>query len=112
MKYKSVDDITVLEFLLHNLVSILNLAVRDTDNFCIERKMKLNPLKCKEMLIHFMKYPNIIIQPFCFETTSWSMFRPLLKFLGVKIRHHLKLKDHIDYIYSKAAKRFVYLKGV
>ena len=24
-----------------------------------------------------MKYPNNIIQPFCFETTSWSMFLPL-----------------------------------
>ena len=26
----SVDDTTVLEFLLHNFISILNLAVRDT----------------------------------------------------------------------------------
>ena len=24
-----------------------------------------------------MKYPSNIIQRFCFETTSWSMFRPL-----------------------------------
>ena len=27
--------------------------------------MKLNPLKCEELLINFMKYPNNIIHPIC-----------------------------------------------
>ena len=103
MEYKSVDDITVLEFLLHNSVSILNLAVRDTHKFCIERKMKLNPLKCKEMLINFMKYSNHIIQAICIGNHQLEHVSTF-KSLGVKIRHYLKLKDHIDYIYSKAAK--------
>jgi len=58
VEYKSVDDTMVLEFLLGNSISILNLAVSDTHNFCIEHKMKSNPQKCKEMLINFMKYPN------------------------------------------------------
>ena len=64
VRAKYVDDTTVLEVLLHNSFSIWNLAVRDT-NFCIGHKMKLNPLKCKEMLVNFMKYPNNIIQPIC-----------------------------------------------
>ena len=107
MKYKGVDDTTVLELLLHNSISILNLAVtvRDTHNFFIERKMKLNPLKSKEMLINFMKYPNNIIQAICIGNHQLE-YVSTFKLLGVKIRHHLKLKDHIDYIYSKAAKRF------
>ena len=93
----------VLEFLLCNPISILILAVRDTHNFCIEHKMKLNPLKSKEMLINFMKYPNNIIQPICFGNHQLEHVSTF-KLLGVKIRHHLKFKDHIDYIYSKAAK--------
>ena len=109
MKYKGVDDTTVLE-LLHNSISILNLAVRDAHNFFIEPKMKLNPLKSKEMLINFMKYPNNIIQPICFGNHQLEQVSTF-KLLGVKIRHDLKFKDHIDYIYSKAAKRFAYLKG-
>ena len=105
MKYKRVDDTTVLELLLHNSISILKLAVRDTDNFFIEPKMKLNPLKSKEMLINFMKYPNNIIQAICIGNHQLEHVSTF-KLLGVKIRHHLKLKDRIDYIYSKAAKRF------
>ena len=105
MKYKGVGDTTVLELLLHNSISILNLAVRDTHNFFIEPKMKLNPLKSKEMLINFMKYPNNIIQAICIGNHQLEHVSTF-KLLGVKIRHHLKLKDHIDYIYSKAAKRF------
>ena len=105
VKYKGVDDTTVLELLLHNSISILNLAVRDTHNFFIEPKMKLNPLKSKEMLINFMKYPNNIIQAICIGNHQLEHVSTF-KLLGVKIRHHLKLKDHIDYIYSKATKRF------
>ena len=89
---------TVLEFLLCNSISILNLAVRDTHNFCIECMMKSNPLKCKEMLINFMKYPNNIIQPICFGNHQLEHVLTF-KLHGVKIRHHLKFKDHIDYNY-------------
>ena len=55
------------------------------------------------MLINFMKYPNNIIQPICFGNHQLEHVSTF-KLLGVKIRHHLKFKDHIDYIYSKAAK--------
>ena len=58
--------------------------------------MKSNPLKCNEMLINFMKYPNNIIQPICFGNHQLEHVSTF-KLLGVKIRHHLKFKDHIDY---------------
>ena len=43
----------------------LFLAVRDTHLFCIDRKMKLNPRRCKEMQVNFMEYPNTVIPPIC-----------------------------------------------
>jgi len=57
IRAKYVDDTTVLEVLLLNSIGIWN--------FCIGHKMNLNPLKCKEMLVNIMKYPNNIIQPIC-----------------------------------------------
>ena len=45
-----------------------------------------------------MKYPNNIIQPICIgnHQLEWVL---TFKLLGVKIRHYVKLNDHIDYIY-------------
>ena len=44
-----------------------------------------------------MKYPNNIIQPICIgnHQLEWVL---TFKLLGVKIRHYVKLNDHIDYI--------------
>ena len=65
--------------------------------------MKLNPLKCKERLVNFMKYPNNIIQPICIGNHQLERVSTF-KLLGVKVRNDLKWSDHIDYIYGKAAK--------
>ena len=46
--------------------------------------MKLNPLKCKEILINFMKYPKKLFSLFALETASWSVFRSL-NFLVLKL---------------------------
>ena len=91
------DDTTLLEILPRNSMSILNLDVRDTNiYFFIEHcKMKLNPLKCTEMLINFMEYPITVIQHICIgnhHLGSVSAF----KLLGVKVRHDLKWDDNID----------------
>jgi len=84
IRAKYVDDTTVLELLPRNSISILNLAVRGTHNFCIEHKMKLNPLKCKEMLINFMRYPNTVMQPICIGNHQLERVSTF-KLLGVKI---------------------------
>ena len=65
VREKYVDDTTVVEILPRNSINLLDLAVRDTHSFCIDRKMKLNPRKCKEMLINFKEYPNTVIPPIC-----------------------------------------------
>ena len=46
--------------------------------------MKSNPLKCKELLINFMKYPNNIIHPICIGNHQLER-ASTFKLLGVKI---------------------------
>ena len=109
MRAKYVDDTTVVEILPCNSISLLDLAVRDTHSFCIDHKMKLNPRKCKEMLMNFMEYPNTVIPPICIGNHQLELVSSL-KLLGVKIRDDLKWNGHIDYIYCKATKRLYTLR--
>ena len=55
LRIKFVDDTTALEILPRNGISLLNVAVNDIHKFSIEHNMKLNPKKCKEMLINFIQ---------------------------------------------------------
>ena len=85
---KYVDDTTVVEILPRNSISLLDFAVRDTHSFCIDRKVKLNPRKCKEMLINFMEYPNTVIPLTCIGNHQLERVSSF-KLLGVKIRDDL-----------------------
>ena len=111
VRAKYVDDTTVVEILPRNSISLLDLFVRDTHSFCIDHKMKLNPRRCKEMLMNFMEYPNSVIPPICIGNHQLELVS-CFKLLGVKIRDDLKWNDHIDYIYCEAAKRLYTLRMV
>ena len=50
LRIKFVDDTSAFEIISRNSISFLNTAVFD---FTIAHNMKLNPTKCKEMLINF-----------------------------------------------------------
>ena len=59
LRIKFVDDTTALEILRKYYgISLLHMAVNDIHTFAIEHSMKLNPKKCKEMLINFMHHHN------------------------------------------------------
>ena len=103
VRAKYADDTTVVEILPRNSIRLLDLAVRYTHSFCIDRKVKLNPL------INFMEYPNTVIPPICIGNHQLERVSSF-KLLGVKIRDDLKWNDHIDYIYCKAAKRLYTLR--
>lgn len=45
------------------VISLLNVAAIDIHKFSIEHNMKLNPKKCKEMLINFMQSDNFATRP-------------------------------------------------
>ena len=55
---KFVDDTSAIEILPRNCISLLNSAATDIHQFAIDHNMRLNPPKCKEMLINFRHYSN------------------------------------------------------
>jgi len=44
---------------------MLDIAVRDIHEYCINHRMKLNRKKCKAMVINFMANPNTVMRPVC-----------------------------------------------
>ena len=63
MRTKYVDDTTTLEIIPRNSFSMLDVVVREIHDYCIEHKMKVNPKKCKEMYVNFMKNSITVIRP-------------------------------------------------
>ena len=55
MRTKYVDDTTAFEIIPRNSISMLDVVVREIYDDCIEHKMKLNPKKCKELYVNFIK---------------------------------------------------------
>jgi len=66
--------------------------------------MKLNPAKCKEMIINFMAYPNFSIGDSVVECVK------SYKLLGVYIDNNLKWNSHFDYIVKKSSKTLYSLR--
>ena len=60
---KFVDDTSAIEILPRNTISLLNPAASDIQQFAMDHNMRLNPPKCKEMLINFMHYSNFSLSP-------------------------------------------------
>ena len=74
-RVKFVDDMSAIELLPRNSISLLNSIVSDIHKFSTDPNMSLNSIKCKEMLINFMSYPNFTLRPLvvgnnCIERVS------------------------------------------
>ena len=63
LRIKFVDDTSALEIIPRNSISLLNYAASDIHNFAMNHNMKLNPIKCKEMLINFLHISNFLLHP-------------------------------------------------
>ena len=109
LRTKYVDDTTVLEVIPRNSLSMLDIVVRDIHEYCISHKMRLNPKKCKEMVINFIANPSIVIRPTCTENQAVETVTTC-KLLGVTIREDLKWNSHVDYFIAKVAKRLYALR--
>ena len=84
LRVKFVDDTSAMEILPRNSISLLNTIEFDIHKFSMDHNMRLNPIKCKEMLINFMLCPNFTLRPLvvgnnCIERVS------TYKILGVFI---------------------------
>ena len=109
LRVKFVDDTSAIEILPRNSISLLNSIVSDIHKFSMDHNMRLNPIKCKEMLINFMLHPNFTLKPLvvgnnCIERIS------TYKILGVFIDSDLRWNSHVDYVYKKACKRLYSLR--
>ena len=86
LKIKFVDDTTPFEILPRNSMSLLNFAANDTQYFSKSHDMKLNPPKCKQMVINFMHNHNFSLNPIyglvimllklCACKNYWALFYP------------------------------------
>ena len=63
LRVKFLDDTSAIEILPRNSISLLNSIVSDIHRFSMDHNMQLNPIKCKEMLINFMFYPDFTLRP-------------------------------------------------
>ena len=109
LRTKFVDDTSALEIIPRNFISILNNAVADIHNFAIKHNMKLNPTKCKEMLINFLQTPNFLIGPLQIGSHVIKQVKTY-KIRGVIMSYDLKWKCYVDYIVKKASKKLYSLR--
>ena len=99
------DDITVGETLRADadIVSSLQESSNDICREVHERRMQLNPIKCKEMLICF-KWKTPIITNITIDNSSIERVSSY-KLLGLIISSNLKWNAHIEFLTKKASKR-------
>ena len=71
--------------------------------------MKLNPQKCKEMYVNFMKNSITAMRPISIGNQNVERVRTY-KLLGVIISDDLKWNTHVEYVINKAAKRLYALR--
>ncbi len=108
-RMKFVDDTSALEIVPRCSPSLLPVVVNEVNNFATDRGMKLNPKKCREMLISFLKYSLSN-----FDTIHISGMPvekvPSYKLLGLILSEYLTWNSHIDYILKKANSRLYALR--
>ena len=104
LRIKFVDDTTALEILPRNGVSFLNHAVSNIHQFSSEHNMRLNPKKCKEMLVNSMHNRNFSLRSVFIGCNTVERVNTY-KLLGAIICDDLRWVHHIECISKKASKR-------
>ena len=104
LRIKLVDDTTALEIIPRNSISLLNFAANDIHRFSVDHRMRLNLVKCKDMLINFMHNHNFILNSIVLGNNTIETVNTY-KLLGVHISSDLKWNCHVEYITKKANKR-------
>ena len=108
-RIKFVDDTTAFEIFPRGSPSILPRVVDEISNFASIRGMQLNPKKCKEMIVSFLRYNHtcfapIFISGFPVEVVS------TFKLLGVILSNDLTWRAHVDHVLKKANSRLYALR--
>jgi hypothetical protein len=101
--WKYVDDVTISEVIKETEESRLQTELNELQQWACENDMKLNGLKCKEMVISFLrqsdKYTPLHINDQQVELVT------SFKILGLTINNHLKWNDNVAIVVRKASRR-------
>ncbi len=101
-----VDDVSVASISTDPHDNSLQKAADDLMVWCGENSMRLNATKTKEMVIYFGKrFSQSAIQPIVIDSTTIERVSKF-KLLGIYFSSDLKWADHVNYIVTKATKRF------
>ena len=106
---KYVDDLTILELIPRNSNSYLPIIASNVNKYSPKRNMKLNPKKCKEMVVDFLQYKSTCSSPLIIGGALDERVS-LYKLLGVIVSDDLSWNAHCEYIYDKATKRLYGLR--
>lgn len=108
-RLKYVDDTTVFEVVPRCSMSYLQFAVNDIRSFASDKGMRLNPKKCRELVINFLQY--LPASPDLLHIDGSPVRRvDTYKILGVHLSSDLTWNVHIEYIVKKANKRLYALR--
>ncbi len=108
--WKYVDEVTISEIVPTRGVSILQNDLDAIGNWTSTNNMKLNPKKCKEMIVSFRRDieqppPTLVVENISLERIESH------KVLGLTIQNNLKWDLHIsEIIVTKASKRLHILR--
>lgn len=100
LRIKYVDDSSSLEIIPRNSPSLLNVVASDIHNFTNAHNMRLNPTKCKEMHINFLRNSNCLVNPI---TIGGNVINSVntYRILGVIMDNDLNWNSHVDYTIKK-----------
>ncbi|CAB4011843.1 RNA-directed DNA polymerase from mobile element jockey, partial [Paramuricea clavata] len=107
-RVKFVDDTTVLEIIPRCSPSFLPIIVDQISDYANERGMRLNPKKCKDMVITFLKYK--LVENYIFIGGDVVERVSSFKLLGVWLTNNLSWDIHVDKILKKANSRIYALR--
>ena len=88
---------------------LLKFVTNDVYAFSEDHRMKLNPTKCKVMLINFMSTHNFIVNPIVIGSNTIERV-VTYKLLGVYVSNDLKWNHHVEVIVQKGNRRLYSLR--
>ncbi len=106
--WKYVDDVTISENVNRNEISTLQSDLDSIETWSRNNNMKLNGIKCKEMIISFLRneiaIPRLRIDELTLELVE------SFKALGLTINNKLKWQNNTEAIVKKASKRLYVIR--
>jgi hypothetical protein len=90
LRTKFVDGTTALEIIPRNSTSLTNIVADNINDFAENNHMKLNPKKCKEMVMDPLEYNTTVLRPITISNTIIETVKKY-KLLGVILTEVQKL---------------------